>query len=120
MRRDKISIEDGKVTVTGGNVWMTPWEIAELFNSTIPRVRSSIKAMQKTTALKEHEHCRRIRLENGLFGEAYSMEAVTYLSFVTDTYAARQYRKWLHGKALSNTDKPPCKIISINGYKVYD
>lgn len=53
MRRDRIIIEDNAVIVTGSEVWMTSWELADLFHSTIPYIRAKIKSTFKNSVLKE-------------------------------------------------------------------
>lgn len=120
MRRDKIIIEDGNVTITGSDVWMTSWELAELFYTTIPHIRAVIRRVFKVSALKEHENSKRIRLDNGLWGEVYSFDVITMVSFMIDTYNANLFRRWIRKKILSNSQRPPCVVFSINGYEVFD
>lgn len=120
MRRDKIRIEGGSVTITGGDMWITSWELVELFGTTIPRMRASIRKVFKDSALKEHEHCKRITLGNGAWGEAYSLEVAMAVAFMTDTYNAHVFRQWLKRKIVADGEKPPCVVFSINGYQMFD
>ena len=39
MKRDKITISENTVIVTGGNIWMTEAEIVELFGTTAGAVQ---------------------------------------------------------------------------------
>lgn len=120
MRRDRIIIEDNAVIVTGSEVWMTSWELAELFHSSIPCIRAKIKSAFKNSALKEHEHRKWIRLDNGLLGEVYSLEVITAVSFMIDTYNAHLFRGWIKKRQLSKCQRPPCVVLSINGYEMFN
>lgn len=120
MKRDRIIIEDNTVVITGSEVWMTSWKLAELFHSTIPCIRAKIKRAFKNSALEEYEHSKCIRLDYGLWGEVYSLEVITAVSFFIETYNARLFRKWIKQRLLSSCQRPPCVILSINDYEVCD
>ena len=47
MKRNIITIEGKSVIVTGNDVWMTAWEIGELFNVTTTAVNAAIRAILK-------------------------------------------------------------------------
>ena len=65
MKREIITINEKTVTlsdsgnrtgnVTGNGIWMTAWEIAELFNVTTSAVNNAIKAIRKTDVLNDYE-----------------------------------------------------------------
>lgn len=65
MKRGIIKISDYSVTLTGDNVWMTYWEIAEAFNAVPASVNRAIKRFFKDGVFSEHEHGKYIRLKNG-------------------------------------------------------
>ena len=50
MERGIMTINRNGVTITG-NVWMTDFEIAELFSVTLPAVNSRIKSIYKSGVL---------------------------------------------------------------------
>lgn len=45
MKRNIIKVSDYSVTLTGNNIWMTYWEIAEAFNVIPASVNRTIKRM---------------------------------------------------------------------------
>ena len=95
MKRDKITISENTVIVTGSNIWMTEAEIVELFGTTAGAVNSAIKAIIKSDALHDYEVCKCIRLDSGNSADVYNMEAVVALASRLDTYPASVFRKWL-------------------------
>ena len=98
MKRDIIKISDYSVTLTGGNVWMTYWEIAETFNAVPASVNRAIKRLFKDGVLSEHEHSKYIKLSNGNHAYVYSFEIVIALSFKINTHYTTLFRKWLTDK----------------------
>lgn len=98
MKRNIIIIEERTVAVTGNEVWMTAWEIAELFNVTVTAVTGAIKAIRRTDVLNDYETCRYIRLENGFYADVYSLEIIIPVAFRMNTYPAHLFRLWLVDK----------------------
>lgn len=98
MKRDIIKISDYSVTLTGENVWMTYWEIAETFNAVPASVNRAIKRLFKEGVLSEHEHSKYIRLKNGYYAYVYSLDIVIALSFRINTHYTTLLRKWLTDK----------------------
>lgn len=86
MKRNIITIEGKSVIVTGNDVWMTAWEIGELFNVTTTAVNAAIRAILKTDVLNDFEVCRYVRLENDLSADVYSLEIIIPIAFRPNTY----------------------------------
>ena len=99
MKRNIITIEGKSVTVTGNDVWMTAWEIGELFNVTTTAVNAAIRAILKTDVLNDFEVCRYVRLENSLNADVYSLEIIIPIAFRLNTYYTHVFRSWLLRKA---------------------
>lgn len=99
MKRDKITISENNVTVTGNEVWMTEAEISELFGTTAGAVNAGIKAIIKSDTLHDYEVCKYLRLENGNGADVYNMEVVVSLAFRLNTRNASLLRKWLIRRA---------------------
>lgn len=99
MKRDRITIGDNGVTLTGSEVWMTVMELAELFGTTAGAVNAGIKAIIKSDTLHDYEVCKYARLENGNGADVYNMEVVASLAFRLNTHRASVLRKWLIRKA---------------------
>lgn len=99
MKRDRITIGENGVTLTGNNVWMTAMELAELFGTTAGAVNAGIKAIIKSDTLHDYEVCKYARLENGNGADVYNMEVVASLAFRLNTRGAAVLRKWLIRRA---------------------
>ena len=76
MKRNVITIEGKSIIVTGNDVWMTAWEIGELFNVTTTAVNAVIRVILKTDVLNDFEVCRYVWLKNGLSADVYSLEII--------------------------------------------
>ena len=78
-----------------GEVWMTAWEIAELFYVSGVTVKNTIKRVWKQGALKEFETYRYIKLDNGNSADVYNLEMVMAIAFQIDTFHAKLFRDWM-------------------------
>ena len=105
MKRNIITIEGKSVTVNGNDVWMTAWEIGELFNVTTTAVNAAIRAILKMDALNDFEVCRYVQLENGLNADVYSLEIIIPIAFRLNTYYTHVFRSWLLRKAYAKEQK---------------
>lgn len=116
MKRDKITIGENGVTLTGCDVWMTAMELAELFGTTAGVVNAGIKAIIKSDTLHDYKVCKYVRLENGNGADVYNMEVVTALAFRLNTYPASVFRKWLVKTATTpRCTTPPIVIQHKDG-----
>lgn len=103
MKRDRITIGENGVTLTGSEVWMTATEIVELFGTTAGTVNAGIKEIIKSDTLHDYEVCKYVRLENGNGADVYNMEVVASLAFRLNTRGASMLRKWLIRRATAPT-----------------
>ena len=103
MRRDRVTIGDNGLTLTGSEVWMTEPELVELFGATAGAVNAGIKAIIKGEVLNDYEVCKYICLENGNRADVYNMEVVCSLAFRLNTRNASVFRKWLIRRAAAPT-----------------
>ena len=100
MERQVITIQEECVIYAPhlGEVWMTAWEIAELFYVSGVTVKNTIKRIWKQGALKEFETYRYIKLDNGNSADVYNLEMVMAIAFQIDTFQAKLFREWIVGK----------------------
>lgn len=100
MERQVITIQEECVIYAPhlGEVWMTAWEIAELFYVSGVTVKNTIKRIWKQGALKELDTYRYIKLDNGNSADVYNLEMVMAISFQVDTYLAKLFREYMIGK----------------------
>ena len=121
MKRDKITISENTVIVTGGNIWMTEAEIVELFGTTAGAVHTGIKAIFKENALHDYEACKCIRLDSGNRADVYNLEMVVALAFRIRSQGATKLREYIL-RTLGAVDKQPAiNILMVctrktNGY----
>lgn len=107
-----------------GEVWMTAWEIAELFYVSGVTVKNTIKRIWKQGALKEFETYRYIKLDNGNSADVYNLEMVMAIAFQIDTFQAKLFREWIVGKivhreqnACFQGQQGQALVIMMNNYK---
>lgn len=116
MKRGILTIHKNNVTLSG-NVWMTDYEITDLFRVTFSAVNSQIKAVYKSGALKEYDTYQYIRLENGNRADAYNLEMITALAFRLNSLPAKIFRQWVIKKAATPVRSHPPIVLQLkNGY----
>ena len=108
MKRGIIRYNGEGFHFSDGEVWMTTWEIADLFYTTVGTINSRIKAILKTNVLKEYKVCQYIKLKNGNSADVYNLDMIIALSYQIDTGHSTAFRKWLIGKAVH---KQNCNIL---------
>lgn len=95
-----IAIEFNNVTVTpgrDGDVWLTPSEIARLFEAFVPAITNNIRAIYRHGAL-------RVSKTSNLptaYAELYNLEMISALAFRVDTPQSAAFRRWLIRRPLS-------------------
>lgn len=128
MKRQVITIQEDMVIYAPhhGEVWMTAWEIAELFYVSGVTVRNTIKRIFKQGVLKEFEAYRHIKLENGNSADVYNLEMVMAIAFQMDTFQAKLFREWLVGKIVYKEQNAcfqgqhgQAVIVVMNGHEKY-
>ena len=126
MERQVITIQEECVIYAPhlGEVWMTAWEIAELFYVSGVTVKNTIKRIWKQGALKEFETYRYIKLDNGNSADMYNLEMVMAIAFQIDTFQAKLFREWIVGKivhreqnACFQGQQGQALVIMMNDYK---
>ena len=101
MKRGIITNNGQGIHISDGEVWMTAWEIANLFYTTAGIINSRIKAILRANILKEYEVCQCIRLENGNYADVYNLDMIIALSYQMDTGHSAAFRKWIINKVAS-------------------
>jgi len=96
MEKDIIIIdEQGSVIFPdNGDVWMTAYEITELFEVFHSAVRGNISAIFKSGVLCKENVCREIKISNG-YVEEYNIEMIIALAFRIKSYNTEAFRNWL-------------------------
>ena len=82
MNRGIITIsETGAVTIPTAPVWMTQFEIADLFVVFSCDIRKAIRAIYKNKELSEVDTIRYIRQPDGISYDVYSLEMIIAIAF---------------------------------------
>ena len=102
MKRGIIYNNGYSIIIPNDEIWMTSWEIADLFYVTPASINHAIKRILKKEILTASQVHRYICLENGNHADVYNMEMVIALSFHFDTGHSILFRKWLMQKASSS------------------
>ena len=101
MKRGIITNNGHGIHISDGEVWMTVWEIADLFYTTVGSINSRLKAILKANVLKKYDICQCIKLENGNSADVYNLNMIIALSYQIDTGHSVAFRKWLISKVAS-------------------
>ena len=104
MKRGIITNNGQGIHISDGEIWMTSWEIANLFYTTAGTIHATIKRILKANVLKSHEVCKCIKLENGNNSDVYNLDMVIALSYQIDTGHSAVFRKWLINKVARKQD----------------
>ncbi len=121
MRRIIKTDEGGNIRIAGNpenGIWMTVWEMSELFNVPIPAVQKEIKVIRKSGIYPDYEVCKYIRMENGYSADIFSIDIIIAVSYRLNTFYAHSFREWLKRKIFSgNTQKNSTVFLLIDkGY----
>ena len=119
MKRGIITNNGQGIHISDGEVWMTAWEIADLFYTTSGAIHIAIKRILKANVLKSHEVCKYIKLENGNNADVYNLDMVIALSYQIDTEHSAAFRKWVINKVASK-QKGISLFIPIRSANTYN
>lgn len=117
MKRDRITINENMVSITGANIWMTDYEITDLLGVTLSAVRNHVKSIFKSGILSESNTYRYFLLENNNRADAYNMEMITALAFRLNSLPAKIFREWVVRKAVTPSRSAAPIVLQIsNGF----
>ena len=94
-QRDIIYLKENEFCITGADIWMSEWELVELFYATQGEIRAAINRVLKDSAIPACHSTRYMPLENGYAAEVYSLETVIAISFYLHTGFAAKFRRWI-------------------------
>ncbi len=100
MKRGIITNNGHGIHISDEEVWMTAWEIADLFYTTVGSINSRLKAILKANILKKYDICQCIKLENGNSADVYNLNMIIALSYQVDTGHSAAFRKWVISKVV--------------------
>jgi len=90
--------ENGKVEIPTIPVWLSAFEIANLFECFVAKISSNIRSILKSEVLDERKVCYIRYYGNGNSVEQYNLEMIIALSFRIKSRNARFFRNWIMKK----------------------
>ena len=85
--------EHGNIVIPNGEIWMGEFEIADLFGVFGHSVRTQVKEIYKSELLHPHTAERNIKIAEGRWLDAYSLEMVIALAFRIRSQRAKRLRE---------------------------
>ena len=113
-QRDIIYLKENEFCITGTDIWMSEWELAELFYATQGEIRAAINRMLKDGAIPSCHSTRYMPLENGHAAEVYSLEAIIAISFYLHTGFAAKFRRWIIQRITRENKQAASLILCIS------
>lgn len=116
MRRIIKTDENGNIRIVGNpqkEIWMTAWEMSELFNVSVPAIQKGIRAIRKSGIYTDYEVCKYIRMENDCWADIFSIDIIIALSYRLNTFYAHSFREWLKRKVLSDGTRKNSTVLLL-------
>lgn len=99
MNRVIITIsESGVVSMPTSPVWMTQFEIADLFGVFSCDVRKAIHAIYKSKELSEADTMKYVKQPDGISYDAYNLEMVVAIAFRISSKESMLFRRFVISK----------------------
>lgn len=120
MRRNSITVnESGNIIMPENvsNIWMSEPELVELLGVIAPTLRSAIRNIYNSGALKEYEVQKYVRQENGYHADVFSFPMIVALAFRIDSFGAEQVRNAIFKRLYLRKEKTNIFLsLGINGW----
>ena len=113
MDRGIITIsETGVVIMPTVPIWMTQFEIADLFGVFSCDIRKAICAIYKNKELSEIDTMKHIKQSDGISYDVYSLELVIAVAFRIDSIESRAFREFIM-QSVTTKQKSRTKLVCI-------
>lgn len=112
MDRDIITIsESGAITIPTAHVWMTQFEIADLFGIFSCDIRKAIHSIYKNKELDEVETQKYIRQADGISYDVYNIEMIIAIAFRVCSKKSVLFRQFIISKISTTTKETPITLF---------
>ena len=122
MKRSIITIDESGSIIMLDNVadiWMSEPELVELFGVTAPTLHTAIRAVYKSSVMKEHGVQKYVRLENGYHADVFSFPMVVSLALRINTFGAEQVHDTILERVCLRKEKTNIYFsLGVNGMTV--
>lgn len=96
MNRGVITIsETGAVTIPTAPVWMTQFEIADLFGVFSYYIRKAIHTIYRNKELNEYDTMKYVKQLDGISYDVYSLEMIIAIAFRICSRESIQFRRFV-------------------------
>ena len=112
MDRGIITIsETGTVTMPTVPVWMTQFEIADLFGVFSCDIRTAIHSIYKNKKLNELDTMKYLRQADGISYDAYSLEMIVAIAFSICSKESISFRRFVINEISSTKRETPITLF---------
>lgn len=112
MNRGIITIsETGVVTVPTAPVWMTQFEIADLFGVFSCDIRKAIRAICKNKELSETYTMKYIKQTDGISYDVYNLEMIIAIAFRICSKESFQFRRFVINEICASKKGSPTTLF---------
>ncbi len=116
MERGVITIsETGAVTMPTAPVWMTQFEIADLFGVFSCDVRKAIHAIYKNKELNEVETMKYIKQPDGISYDVYNLEMVIAVAFRICSKESLAFRRFVMDRICAGKNETQAMLFVSYG-----
>ena len=116
MNRGIITIsETGVVTVPTAPVWMTQFEIADLFGVFSCDIRKAIRAIYKNKELSETYTMKYIKQTDGISYDVYNLEMIIAIAFRICSKESFQFRRFVINEICASKKGSPTTLFFSRG-----
>ena len=116
MNRGIITIsETGAVTIPTVPVWMTKFEIADLFGVFSCDIRKAIRVIYKNKELSEADTMRYIRKPDGISYDVYSLEMIIAIAFRICSKETHLFRRFVINEICATKKGNPVTLLVSYG-----
>lgn len=116
MNRGIITIsETGAITIPTAPVWMTKFEIADLFGVFSCDIRKAIRAIYKNKELNEAETMRYVRQPDGISYDVYNLEMIIAIAFKICSKESIRFRRFVINEICATKKGNPVTLFVSYG-----
>ena len=103
--------ETGAVTMPTAPIWMTQFEIADLFGVFSCDIRKAIRAIYKNKELNEVETQKYVRQSDGISYDVYNIEMIIAIAFRVCSKESVLFRQFIISKISTATKETPITLF---------
>lgn len=112
MDRGIITIgETGAVIIPTASVWMTKFEIADLFGVFSCDIRKAIRAIYKNKELKEADTMKYIKQPDGISYDVYNLEMIIAIAFKICSKETLLFRRFIINEICATKKGTPVTLF---------